>query len=188
MLQYYDDPDKRFRTLIDDVSHQIESTNFSDAKIAEICFTSAEFVRRHRKFLSLGPYAPLIKEDKMARGIKISKDDLYREYIENEKTIAECAEFFGCSNGPILRNMEKHGIQVRPKGPQKKSDTKEIATPGPKASPDVVKALKAHPEAKKQNRFLERLLFLSAVKETSIQELLEEALELLFEKYNGEET
>lgn len=190
MLQYYDDPDKRFRALMDNVSSQIKSTNFSDAKIAEICFTSAEFVRRQRKFLSLRLlYAHLIEDNEMPNKIQIPYDDLYREYVENEKNVEECAEFFGHSRQIILRSMKEHGIQARPRGTRKKGNSvtgdPEIITTSESAK--KLKELTEAPKISPKRRPLERLMFLSAIKGDSIQELLEEALELLFEKY-GEET
>lgn len=193
MLQHFDiDPDKRFKTLMNDVSHQIESTDHPDGKIAEICSTSSEFVRRQRKFLSLGPY----KENEMAKKIQISYEDLYREYIENKKTIKECAKIFGCSAGAILSRMKEHSIEARTRGGYPKNrdsangkppdtiDTSEEITTSEQLQ-NLDTALKEHPEVvpKKDKRLLERLILLSAVKEASIQELLEEALELLFEKY-----
>lgn len=179
MLQYFD-PDRRFQMLVDDVSCQIQDTGFSDAKIADICYTSTEFVRRQRKFLSLGPYKPY-KENGMpaAKTIHISQDDLHREYIENEKTIAQCAEFFGCSSGVILSRMKEYGIQARTHGgkypkPSEVPDTDDLGRTPPPLSLEP-------PEI---DRYLERLLLFSAVKGVSIQALIEEALELLFEKYD----
>ncbi|MXV74774.1 hypothetical protein F4Z99_10895 [Candidatus Poribacteria bacterium] len=119
-----------------------------------------------------------------AKKIEIPYDDLYREYVEHKKTIAECAEFFGCSSGVVLRNMEEHGIETRPRGASLKKevpleDREKIETSEPE-----IQVLKEPPEVvKKRERLLERLVLLSAVNEVSIQELLEEALELLFHEY-----
>lgn len=177
MFQYFD-PDRRFQMLMADVSHQIKHTNDLDAQIAETCGTSSEFVRRQRKFLQLCPSGVrFTKENEMPklRKYEISKDDLYREYIENEKTIAQCAEFFGCSQGVILNRMEEYGIPARQRG----GDTQKKETTLVSTSEEITT-----PEKRSPKRLLERLILLSSVKEESIQELLEEALELLFKKYD----
>lgn len=183
------DPEKRFRALMDAVSHQINSTDFSDAKIAEICYTSTEFVRRHRKFLSLGfPSVARFKEDEMSKKIHISHDDLYREYIENEKTVKECAEFFGCSSGVILSRMKEYGIQARTRGGKPRKETPVLDVPEETPTPPEFSALKEPFEiVNERKRMLERLVLLSVFTELSVQELLEEALELLFEKYGKDE-
>ena len=119
-----------------------------------------------------------------AKRIQISKDDLYREYVQNKKTVAQCAEFFGCSNGVILNRMQEHGIDARHRGGHPKKLDTGAETNG---KPTETQALKEQPEVSDKRspkrRLLERLILLSSVKEMSIQELLEEALELLFEKY-----
>lgn len=219
MLQYID-PNSHFRALIDAVSHQIAHTSLSDWEIADNCHTSTEFVRRQRKFLLLGPYTCSMKgEDEMAkpRIHEISYDDLYREYVENIRTIKECGEFFGCSQTVIHNRMEEYGIPKRRRGnrvqengentngtppdvpdgveirtlhPKTKQPTDEekriiYAAHGSEETASAPETLTEHPEVAKHpsTRHLERLVLLSAVKGTSIQGLLEEALELLFEKY-----
>jgi len=186
MLHYMTDPKKRFQTLMDNVSRQIQSSDDSDAKIAQTCYTSTEFVRRQRKFLALGPYST---EVEMPQKIQIPYDDLYREYVENEKNVEECAEFFGHSRQVILRSMKEHGIQARPRGTRKKGNS-VTGNPEIITTSESAKKLKELTEAPKvpPKRLLERLLFLSAIKGDSIQELLEEGLELLFEKYDNQET
>ena len=168
---------------MDAVSHQIKSTDFSDAEIAEICGTSTEFVRRERMFQSRFPFIErdsITELDDMPNKIPIPYDDLHREYIENEKTIEECAEHFGCSMGVILNRMNEYGIPARPRGGSKKKE---------ETSDDSEKMATLEPTEFVHDgsvRSLERLMFLAAVKEASIQELLEEALELLFEKHRKE--
>ena len=123
MLDYFTDPNRRFQALINAVSNQIsDNPDFSDAKIAEICGTSAEFVRRERKFLSMkflsfSPTFPkFAEEDAMPNKIDIPRDDLHREYIENRKTIKQCAEIFGCSTGSIGERPREYGIPTRGRG------------------------------------------------------------------------
>lgn len=183
----YLDSNTRFQALMDAVSHQIERTSHSDWEIANNCYTSTEFVRRQRKFLTLvtSCQLPVTREDEMRKKYEIAYDDLYREYVENGKTIAQCAEIFGCSKGVILSRMAEYGIQARPRGGNTRSKKTGEGTNG---TPLVVgsepETLKECIEAvRPKTRHLERLMFLSAVKGVSIQELLEEALELLFEKY-----
>jgi len=186
MLQNLD-PNQRFEMLMSEVSRQILSTDLSDGKIAEICNTSSEFVRRQRMFLLFEErlnLSVLLEEDQMpAKKIEISYEDLYREYIENQKTIAECAEFFGCSSGVVLRNMEEHGIETRPRGSSKKEGVSEDSEEMVTSESEMGESKESLETVKKRERLLERLVLLSAVKEASIQELLEEALELLFERY-----
>ncbi len=185
MLQFLS-PDSRFRMLIDEVSRQIQHTDFSDAKIAEACFTSREFVRRQRKFLKLCPDGVCFKEVEMPKKIPISREDLHREYVENEKTLAECAEFFGCSVGVIMNRMEEYEIPTRSRGGfRKKSETtlEEITTPDTETELLETKLKEPFEVIEERKRMLERLVLLSIFTEMSIQELLEEALEILFEKY-----
>ena len=44
------------------------------------------------------------------RTVNISKEDLEREYIHNEKTMLECAEFFGCGETLIHKRIREFGI------------------------------------------------------------------------------
>lgn len=198
MLQFLD-PDSRFRALINEVSHQIQHTGLSDWEIAERCGTSAGFVRRQRKFLSvMGSLSetqrtfPFIdKEDEMPNKIPISREDLHREYIENEKTLKECAEIFGCSVGVIGERLKEFDIPARPRGGSRKKETALSVSEGGVGEEvngkPPVPDMDSLSEVKTQDRLLERLMFLSVLKGASIQELLEEALELLFEKYGAKE-
>lgn len=210
MLQYFD-PKARFQSLIDEVSNYIENTDLSDFQIAETCSCLVAFVRAQRRFISLGPYTCLEEEDEMPRRtIEIAYDDLYREYVENQNTIEESAEIFDCSPTHIQRKLGTHGIPKRNPGYRTKSkragvgentngkppvvDSESITTIGGTVDPlllseePVTPELKEHSEVVRytKTRHLERLVLLSVVKGDSIQELLEEALELLFEKYRKE--
>ena len=178
-------PNERFRKLINKVSHQISTTNHSDQKIAETCFTSTELVRRQRHFLDLNnrlenPITPSRKDIQMPLKQEIPQEDLEREYIENKKTINECAEFFGCSPGLILNRMREYNIPTRPRGGPNRKKAVEKENNKKNEAP-----IEPHPSSviQEPKRHLERLVLLSAVRDATIQELLEEALELLFEKH-----
>ena len=179
------DPNEHFRKLINEVSHQILTTDHPDPKIAEICFTSIELVRKQRSFLEFNSQLNNLitlptQETQMSKRREIPRKDLDREYTEHKKTINECAEFFNCSPGLILSRMREYGIAARPRGgPNRK---KAVEGNNNKKNETPIELLPA-PVIQEPKRHLERLILLSAVKKSSIQELLEEALDLLFEKH-----
>lgn len=48
----------------------------------------------------------------------ITKDELFRKYVDEGLSISECAEYFGCSTGPIEDRLRKFEIPVRNRGNQ----------------------------------------------------------------------
>lgn len=48
----------------------------------------------------------------------IPKDELFKKYVDDGLSISECAEYFGCSTGPIENRLRKYDIPVRNRGNQ----------------------------------------------------------------------
>lgn len=43
----------------------------------------------------------------------VTKEELEREYIQNENTVRECAEIFGISVGAVFNYLKRYGIPTR---------------------------------------------------------------------------
>ena len=120
--------------------------------------------------------------------IDVSAEDIRREYIENGKTLGECAKIFGCSYGALKAKMIAYGVDTRPPGkaPRKVKETEteaRNASPPPKLNGNEQKTRALPKPVQGQKRYWERLILLSICQDKPIEDLIQEALELLFEKH-----
>lgn len=124
----------------------------------------------------------------MSERVEISYSDLYCEYITNQKTIEQCAYHFGCSRNTIFERLKAHNIPTRKRGPISNSQLRETPeAPTPELEGQEPEGQKSNGQTPLQNtnsgkRMLERLMLFSAISGKSIQEIIEEALELFFQQ------
>jgi len=52
-----------------------------------------------------------IRSGRPSKGKKLSKEDLQRLCVDEEKSIREAAEVLGCSKDMIYRGLKEHGLR-----------------------------------------------------------------------------
>lgn len=81
--------------------------------------------------------------------IDISKDELERKYIDEDLSIEECAEYFGCSPTPIAHRLRAYDIEVRNRGNQpldvSRKELDELYVEKGLSTTEVAERLNCHP-------------------------------------------